>query len=310
MKNLLLLILLGITVNLYSQDKEQQSKYADLIRNAEKNLVQGNKKQALEWYEEAFKISELPTRNLYNAACAAAETGEPEKAIKLLFRRMELDPEWYSDKISEIPYFTSLHSMPEWGTLTDSLGKRQLRIEKDYDLPLIRELNQIRETDQSIRQEYIKVRQEKSPKTDSLLREMVRIDSINQQRIIYLLETKGWAGREKVGGAGSAYFLVLQHASLEIQEKYLPLMKQAVSNGDIPASNLALYEDRIAIRKGQKQIYGTQIEYDAAGQAKVSPLEDPMNVDKRRESIGLSPMADYLKQWDIVWDPEAYSKEQ
>lgn len=41
----------------------------------------------------------------------------------------------------------------------------------------------------------------------------------------------------------------------------------------------------------------------------VLPLEDPDNVDKRRAEVGLGPLADYVKQWNIVWDVEEYKKQ-
>jgi hypothetical protein len=39
------------------------------------------------------------------------------------------------------------------------------------------------------------------------------------------------------------------------------------------------------------------------------PLEDPDNVDKRRAAVGLEPLADYVKSWDIEWNVEAYKKQ-
>ncbi len=37
--------------------------------------------------------------------------------------------------------------------------------------------------------------------------------------------------------------------------------------------------------------------------------EDQDNVDKRRKSVGLEPLGEYLKQWNITWNAEEYKKE-
>ncbi|MEZ5038583.1 MAG: DUF6624 domain-containing protein [Saprospiraceae bacterium] len=69
----------------------------------------------------------------------------------------------------------------------------------------------------------------------------------------------GWLGADVIGNQGnSTLFLVIQHADIETQEKYLPMMRDAVSKGNARASSLALLEDRVALRKGEKQIFSTQ----------------------------------------------------
>ena len=41
----------------------------------------------------------------------------------------------------------------------------------------------------------------------------------------------------------------------------------------------------------------------------VSPLIDPDNVDKRRASVGLGSLEEYVKNWDMIWDVEQYKKD-
>nr|MBP9924008.1 hypothetical protein [Bacteroidia bacterium] len=65
-----------------------------------------------------------------------------------------------------------------------------------------------------------------------------------------------------------------------------------------------------ALRQGRMQIYGSQINRDIKTQSYyVSPLEDPDNVDKRRAEVGLQPLAEYLLNWNLVWDVEQYKKD-
>jgi hypothetical protein len=41
----------------------------------------------------------------------------------------------------------------------------------------------------------------------------------------------------------------------------------------------------------------------------VLPLEDPDNVDKRREEAGLLPIAEYLQSFGLIWDAAHYKKD-
>ncbi len=86
-------------------------------------------------------------------------------------------------------------------------------------------------------------------------------------------------------------------------------MREAVQQKKANASSLALLEDRVALGEGRKQVYGSQIGFDEpTGKMYVLPLEDPDHVDKRRATMGLGPLADYVKRWNITWDVEAYKK--
>ena len=88
------------------------------------------------------------------------------------------------------------------------------------------------------------------------------------------------------------------------------MMRESVKNGKAQASSLALLEDRVAFRHGKLQIYGSQIGQDlVTHNYYVLPLDDPDNVDKRRSEVGLEPLAEYVKHWNIKWDVELYKKD-
>ena len=87
--------------------------------------------------------------------------------------------------------------------------------------------------------------------------------SENLEIVKEILDQHGWLGKDIVGHYGNrALFLSIQHSDLETQITYLPMMREAVKNGNAEPANLALLEDRVAVRQGRKQIYGTQLEYD------------------------------------------------
>ncbi len=136
-------------------------------------------------------------------------------------------------------------------------------------------------------------------------------DSINLIKVEAILQKYGWLGQDKIGSQGNkTIFMVIQHSNLKTQEKYLPLMREAVKNGNAKANHLALLEDRVALRQGRKQIYGSQISINyKTNEAYVLPLEDPDNVDKRRASVGLSSISEYVGEMGIKWDLEQYKKD-
>jgi hypothetical protein len=133
-------------------------------------------------------------------------------------------------------------------------------------------------------------------------------DSINLIKVKKILDERGWLGADVVGEIGNqTLFLVIQHSDPETREQYLPMMREAVKNGNARASSLALLEDRVALGRGEKQIYGSQIGQGEDGYY-VLPLIDPDNVDKRRAEVGLGTIQEYISKWGITWDVEEYKK--
>jgi len=137
-----------------------------------------------------------------------------------------------------------------------------------------------------------------------------KIDLSNLSVVEAVLEQHGWLSADQIGStANSTLFLVIQHSKQATQEKYLPMMKQAVADGNASARSLALLEDRVGLGKGELQVYGSQIGTDSeTGEMYVLPLIDPDNVNERRASVGLGPLEEYIAHWNLEWDVEAYKK--
>lgn len=126
------------------------------------------------------------------------------------------------------------------------------------------------------------------------------LDSVNVVIVLSIIDKYGWLGQETVGALGnSALFFVIQHSDVSIQEKYLPIMKQAVKDNKADASELAMLEDRILIRNNKKQMYGSQLIRNEKGEFVLLPIEDEKNVDKRRIEVGLPPLFQYLQHYGI-----------
>jgi hypothetical protein len=128
------------------------------------------------------------------------------------------------------------------------------------------------------------------------------IDEANIARLVEIIAAHGWPGRTLVGEKGSlAAFLVLQHADYSYQKIYLPLVRKAVAAGELRPGNLALLEDRVLMREGKKQIFGTQLRSNDKGALEFWPIEDEPNVDQRRKDVGLPPLAEYAKLFGLEY---------
>jgi hypothetical protein len=122
--------------------------------------------------------------------------------------------------------------------------------------------------------------------------------AVNEQRLSVVFEKYGFPGYDLVGEKGSNdFWLMVQHCDKNVpfQEGVLKAMKAELSKRNADPKNFAYLTDRILLNTGRKQIYGTQLTYNTDScQAIPKPLEDSLNVDKRRAVIGLEPIASYL----------------
>jgi len=175
--------------------------------------------------------------------------------------------------------------------------------ESRFKTELLPTLDTIYKEDQSYRRKFLELTTDKAPqKAIDSIRSIVRQkDSINLIKVNKILNQYGWLGPQDVGMNGSqALFLVIQHADLKTQQKYLPMIKKAEKEGKTLSSNLAILQDRIAMREGKKQIYGSQGFKDkTTGISYIYPMINPDKLDKRRKSMGLQPMKEYNEGWNV-----------
>jgi len=140
----------------------------------------------------------------------------------------------------------------------------------------------------------------------SLWGKQTPLDSSILTRLEQIIEQYGWPTLSAVGQAGSSSaWMIIQHADLPVQEKYFPLMLEQAERGELLWRNLALTVDRIRVRKGEPQVYGSHPRRNPdTMEWEVYPIEDEMNVNKRRKEVGLGPLEEYLAQWDIIYVPK------
>ena len=114
------------------------------------------------------------------------------------------------------------------------------------------------------------------------------VDSSNQRQLLAMVPLEGWFGERRYGlEASEAAFHIVQHADLATQQRFLPVLQRFVERGDARPFEFAKMFDRVAIRQGRPQRYGTQFQCENHHWV-VAPLEAPEQVDTRRVAIHMS----------------------
>ena len=166
-------------------------------------------------------------------------------------------------------------------------------------------LTEVWEKDQAIRVQMLKLNtavivEGRTELIDSLVsvsEEVERIDDENLVIVEDVLQQGLPAGLS--ADSYNTIWIVIDHASIEKQEEYLPIVEQMSAEGLIPIDKHAILFDRIAMRQKRPQRYGSQVlQFGQADAVKsyVWPVENPMVLDSLRSSVGMSPIADYVNQ--------------
>jgi hypothetical protein len=311
-KILLVILLMFIVRESYSQNPQ----YNEHIRIADSLYTAKNFKQSALEYSKAFETIGWKgyVGDRYNAACSWALANEPDSAFFNIDVIVKKGNYTNLGHISVDPDLVSLHSDKRWNEYIDLIRINKEKAEANLDKELVAKLDTIYSDDQNFRLQIDEIETkfgQDSKEMKDLWKMGMQKDSVNLIKVKSILDTRGWLGADVIGEQGNlTLFLVIQHSDLKTQEFYLPMMREAVKKGNAEPSNLALLEDRIALRNGRMQKYGSQIGRDLKTQLYyVSPLEDPDNVDKRRAEVGLQPLSEYVANWNIVWDVEQYKKD-
>jgi hypothetical protein len=292
---------------------QNQERYAELVKEARAQYESKAYINSAETYRRAFIQfdGKAYPDDRYDAACSYSLAGNVDTSFYHLFRLAnDSDYKNYGHITTDFDLDT-LHNDKRWDELISIVKTNKAEAEKYLDKPLVAMLDSIYHDDQKYRRQIGDIEAEYGRDSDEMRAHWRLIhekDSANLLKITSILDDRGWLGSDVVGAQGnSTLFLVIQHADIETQLQYLPMMRQAVEDGNARGSSLALLEDRVALRQGERQIYGSQIGRDIeTGEHYVSPLIDPDNVNKRRAKVGLGTIEDYITHWNMTWDVEKH----
>jgi hypothetical protein len=90
------------------------------------------------------------------------------------------------------------------------------------------------------------------------------------------------------------FWNMVHHNRKEVIAHYYLLLEGFVDSGLLKAGIFALTTDRLLVEHGYPQVFGSQIV-----NWKLYPVENPDSVDIRRAEVGLEPLEEYLKGFDL-----------
>lgn len=133
---------------------------------------------------------------------------------------------------------------------------------------------------------------------------MKKIDSKNLSKVVSIIEQCGMPTSNEIDKEQiETIFLVIQHSSIKYQKKYFSLLENSSKNGDLKESSIAKLKDRILVYEGKPQVYGTQLKLNIkTNTSTLVELENPESVNKRRKQVGLEPLQEFLKEYDIEFN--------
>ncbi len=252
-----------------------QDDYWNLIFHADSLFDARLYDEARQVYDLAFSEDRyiLPSQ-LSTTANKMASIGDNHTALAYLRHRLAIEKDFYEE-----PSITSHIELKDTFELRSHLW--------NYDLALKETLESIFQRDQYDRLLWslaVKNNPGDTERNERLARRALTTDSLNLILVDEILSQHGFPRKEQVGDFGNqAVWLVFQHADLDYQKRFLPQLESAVSRGDIAPVFLALLRDRIDVREGRPQRYGTQI--DSNGH--LAPLLDASRVNQWRQEVGL-----------------------
>jgi hypothetical protein len=131
--------------------------------------------------------------------------------------------------------------------------------------------------------------------------QMLRQDRELESELDELVERCGWPTTTEFGDKAPQYAaMIVQHAvDLDYQLKYLSLVKAAAESGELAKRHWATLEDRVRMRQGRPQLYGTQLTM-VNDELAMWAIEDEEHLDERRAEVGMVPVqiCSYLGLFD------------
>jgi hypothetical protein len=243
----------------------------------------------------------------HNFACVLTKIGEQDSAFKYLYMdfRHDTTPLVLTD--ADLWPLRRNKAWPEFERkYLNGIKIKYAAYIKDF--PLAAALWEMSARDQAFYYE-IDIAEKKlgrnSPVVLALWEAKAELNEGNLIMLDSIIRVKGWPKISEVGNmAANTAFLIIQHSTPELQQKYLPTIKALCEQKEASWQSYALMYDRIQTSQGKPQLYGSQVTYNSATKKnELFPIEDEKNVDKRRTEVGLGPLADYVAQWGIKYVP-------
>ncbi|HOW86273.1 MAG TPA: hypothetical protein P5119_09780 [Candidatus Aminicenantes bacterium] len=262
---------------------------------------------AIAEYQKAYAQNPGDPKNVYNLACALSIGRRLDECFEFLAKAVALE--------------SSLAPLIEPDLVTARLDKRWTAFEGGLmakleagaqlsvkDVEYAKALWKLRAWDQAFFLEVGIAGRKigmRSSVVEALWAFKFMVQERNQAELAALVARKGWPRVREVGSeAAMGAYLVAMHSRDGAQKKYLADIKRACQAGELPWVRYANIYDRALFNENKPQRYGTHTKYnELTKKEELYPLEDESKVDEWRKEIGLEPLEEYLRQFNIVFKP-------
>jgi hypothetical protein len=263
---------------------------------------------AIAEFEKVYAQNPNDQKNIYNLARALSINRQLDKCFQYLAIAVEMDP---SLAPLTDPDLLTARDDKRWGDFEDKLVTTlNAKSNNSYkDVEYAKALWRLRAWDQAFFVEVGIAGRKigmKSSVVEALWKFKFMIQERNQEELEGLIAKKGWPRIGDVGReAAMAAYLVMMHSENGLQKKYLATIKKICEEKELPWERYAAIYDRSLFNDNKPQRYGTHTRYNEQTKTQeLYPLEDESKVNKWREEIGLPPLEEYLKQFNIIFRPK------
>ncbi|MEO5642231.1 MAG: DUF6624 domain-containing protein [Bacteroidia bacterium] len=273
----------------------------------DKLYAKGDIKGAIKAYQKLMKKDPQNNSMYHNIACCFTKDGQYDSAFKYLNLDLQLDtfPNVYSD-----PDLLPLRYDGHWAAYSKKLmeGIKIKYSSKLKNFELAKMLWEMQAKDQAYYYE-IDLADKKmgmnSPVSNALWTAKENFNRQNVETLDSIINASGWPKISEVGQLGSVTaFLIIQHSTLQLQLKYLPVIKSLCEAEEASWQSYAYMYDRVQTGLERPQLYGSQLKFNPETKKyELFPIEDEKNVNKRRAELGMQPLEDYLEHNGIKYVP-------
>jgi len=125
-------------------------------------------------------------------------------------------------------------------------------------------------------------------------------DMVDHKNLVLVMSIEQQCGLpegEKYKREVGIIWTIIQHSGAQYRKRYMSYFEKAHEEQTLDAQSIALMKDRMLMDNGKPQIYGSQL-YNG----QLYNLREPETVDKRRASVGLEPISQYLDRFGLTFD--------
>lgn len=302
MRNVCILLLIAMVANSYRlsaqkstpvlvEDYQEDTLVFPGISNAN-NLMQlieqkEYKKYVLEFHKRYPGDSSKENNykaDLYNLACAYTKLKNYDKAfntLEMLSDKLRFDDAYVLGDYDLEP----LHNDKRWIEFAKEIRLNYLAKNKNITHP---ELAIKLSTWAGIDQTYIRLTQTVNGRTKFRQKNRALVDSL-----VVIFEVYGYPTPKMVGAEAYVPALIIAHAEYGTQLMYREFLYREGIKGNIPSGMAGVVIDKILVKQGKPQLYGTQGCYDSVSKRTLPcPIQDIEHLEERRREMG------FLMSWD------------